>query len=62
MLEKTSESPLESKEIKPVNLKQNQPGILIEKTDADVEAEASVFWSPDVNSQLTGKVLDAGKY
>ena len=59
MLEKTSESPLESKEIKPVNLKQNQPWILIEKTDA--EAEAPVFWSPDVKSWLTGIVSDAGK-
>ena len=61
VLEKSLESPLESKEIKPVNLKQNQPWILIEKTDADVEAEASVFWSPDVNSWLNGKDPDAGK-
>ena len=28
----------------------------------DVEAEASVFWSPDTKSQLIGKDLDAGKY
>ena len=41
------------------NLKGNQPWILIGRTDA--EAEAPVFWSPDVNSQLTGKVPDAGK-
>ena len=57
MLEKTPESPLDSKKIKPVNLKGNQPYTLIERTDA----EATVFWSPDVNSQLIGKVPDAGK-
>ena len=55
MLEKTSESPLDSKEIKPANLKR----IFIGRTDA--KAEAPVFWSPDVNSQLSGKVPDAGK-
>ena len=53
------ESLLDSKEVKPVNLKGNQPWILIERTDA--EAEASVFWSPETNSQLIGKVPDAGK-
>ena len=59
VLEKTSESPLDSKEVKQANLKGNQPRILIGRTGA--EAEAPVFWSPDVNSQLTGKVPDAGK-
>ena len=59
MLEKTLESPLDSKEIKPVNLKGNQPWILIGR--ADVEAEAVVFWSSDANSWLIGKVPDAGK-
>ena len=44
----TPESPLDSKEIKPVNLKRNQPGILIAKTDAEVET--AVFWSSNVNS------------
>ena len=53
------ESPLDSKEIKPVSLKGNQPWILIGKTDA--EAEAPIFWPPDANSQLTGKDPDAGK-
>ena len=53
------ESVLDSKEVKPVNLKGNQPWILIERTDA--EAEASVFCSPETNSQLIGKVPDAGK-
>ena len=57
--EKTPESPLDCKEIKPVNLMGNQPWILIGKTDA--ESEASVFWPPDVNSQLIGKDPDAGK-
>ena len=47
-MEKTPESPLDNKEIKPVSLKGNQPCILIGRTDA--EAEAPVFWSPDVNS------------
>ena len=60
MLEKTLESSLDSKEIKPVNLKGNLPWILIGRTDA--EDESPVFWSPDVNSQLIGKVPDAGKH
>ena len=47
-MEKTFENPLNSKEIKPINLKRNQPGILIGRTDA--EAETPVFWSSDVNS------------
>ena len=59
VLEKIPESPLDSKEIKPVNLKGNQPRILIGRADA--EAEASVFWPPDLNSQLIGKVPDAGE-
>ena len=50
---------LDSKEIKPINLKGNQPWILIGRTE--VEAEAPVFWSFDLNSQLSGKVPDAGK-
>ena len=57
VLEKTPESPLDSKEIKPVNLKGNQPWILIGRTDA----ETPVFWSFDVNRWLIGKVPDAGK-
>ena len=59
MLEKTLESPLDSKEIKPVNPKGNQLWILIGRIDAD--AEASILWPPDVTSQLTGKDPDAGK-
>ena len=59
VLEKTPESPLDSMEIKPVNLKGNQPWIFIGRTDA--EAEAPVFWSSDVHRWLIGKVPDAGK-
>ena len=59
MLEKTPESPLDSKEIKPVNLKGNQPWILAGRTDA--EAEALVLWSPDVKSWLIWNDPDVGK-
>ena len=59
VLEKTLESPFECKEIKPVNLKGNQPWILTGKTDT--EAEAPILWPPDVKSWLTGKDPDAGK-
>ena len=59
VLEKTPESPLDSKEIKPVIPKWNQTWILIGRTDA--EAEAPVFWSSDANSWFTEKVPDAGK-
>ena len=43
----TPESPLDSKEIKPVNLKGDQPRIFTGRTDT--EAEAPVFWSSDTN-------------
>ena len=59
MLEKTLESSLDSQGIKPVNLKGNQPYILIGRTAA--EAEAPVFRSPDVSSRLIERVPDAGK-
>ena len=59
MLEKTLESPLDCKDIKPVNPKRNQSWIFIGKSDA--EAEAPVPWPPDVKSWLTGKDPDAGK-
>ena len=58
-LEKTLESPLDYREIKPVNPKGNRPWILFGRTDA--EAEAPIFWSPDANSWLTEKDPDAGK-
>ena len=57
VLEKTPEIPLDNKEIKPVNLKGDQPWIFTGRTDA----EAPVFWSSDLSRQLTGKVPDAGK-
>ena len=60
VLEKTPESPLDSKEIKPVNIKGNQPWLFIGWTDA--EAEAPILQPPDGKSQLTGKDPDAGKY
>ena len=52
-------SPLDSKEIKPVNPKGNQPWIFIWR--ADPEAEAPVLWPLEVKSQLIGKDPDAGR-
>ena len=52
-------SPLNYKEIKPVNPKGNQPWIFIERSDA--EAESPIVWPPDVKKWLIGKDLDAGK-
>ena len=57
--EKTLESPLDSKEIKPVSLKGNQSWIFLGRTDA--EAEASILWPPDTKSWLTRKDRDAGR-
>ena len=59
VLEKAPESSLDSKVIKPVNLKGVQPWIFTGRTD--VEAEAPVSWSSDVNRWLIGKVPDAGQ-
>ena len=59
VLEKTLESPLDGKEIKPVNLKGSQLWVSITRTD--VEAEAPVLWPPDVKTWLIGKDSDAGK-
>ena len=58
-LEKTLESPLDSKEIKPVHPKGNQPWIFIGRTIA--EAETSILWPPVVKNWLIGKDPDAGK-
>ena len=52
-------SPLDSKEIKLVNPKGNQPWIFIRRTDA--EAEAPICCPPDSKNQLIGKDPDAGK-
>ena len=59
VLEKTLESSLDCKEIKPVNLKGNQPWMFIGRTDP--EAETRIFWPPDEKSWLIGKDPDAGK-
>ena len=59
VLEKTLESSLDCKGIKPVSLEGNQSWIFIGRSD--VEAEASLFWPPDVKNWLTGKTPDAGK-
>ena len=59
MLEKTLQSLLDCKEIKPVNPKGNQPWIFIGRTDP--EAEAPILWPPDWNSWLIRTDPDAGK-
>ena len=51
VLEKTLESPLDCKEIQPVNPKGNQPRIFSGRTDA----ESPILWPPDGKSQITGK-------
>ena len=53
------ESPLDCKEIKPVNSKWNQSWIFIGRTDAQVETP--ILWPPDVKNWLTGKDPEAGK-
>ena len=59
VLEKTVESPLDCKEIKPVNPKGNWSWIFIERTDA--KAEAPILWLGDAKNWLIGKDPDAGK-
>ena len=59
VLEKTLESPLDSKEIQPVHPIGNQSWIFSVRTDA--EAETPILWLPDVNNWLTRKDPDAGK-
>ena len=59
VLEKTLESPLDWKEIQPVNPKGNQSWIFIERPDA--EAETSILWQPNAKNSLIGKDPDAGK-
>ena len=58
VLEKTLESPLDSKEIQPVHPKGNRSWIFIERTDA--EAETPIFWPPDAKNWLE-KTLMLGK-
>ena len=59
VLEKTLESPLDSKEIKPVNPKGNQSRIFIGRTD--VESETSILWPPDARADSFEKTLMLGK-
>ena len=59
VLEKTLESPLDCKEIQPVNPKGNQSWIFIGKTD--FQAETLILWAPDTENRLIGKDPDAGK-
>ena len=53
------ESPMDCREMKPVNPKGNQSRIFIESTGA--QAKTPILWSPDVNSWLIRKDPDAGK-
>ena len=57
--EETLQSPQDSKDIKPVNHKGNQPWIFIGRTEA--EAETPALWPPDAKSWLNGKDSDVGK-
>ena len=59
MLKKTPKSPMDNKEIKPVNPKGNQLQKFTGRTDA--KADSLIFWPPDRKSQFTGKDPDAGK-
>ena len=59
VLQKTLESLLDCKVIKPVNPKGNQPSIFFGRTDA--ESEAPILWPPGAKNWLTGKDPDAGK-
>ena len=59
VLDKTLDSPLDCKEIQAVHPKGNQPWIFIGRTDA--EAEAAIFWPPNVKNWFIGKDPDAGK-
>ena len=60
MLEKTLESPLDCKKIKPVHPKGNQSWISNGRTDT--EGEVPILWPPDVKNWLIWKGPDAGKY
>ena len=59
VLQKTLESPLDCKEIKPVNPQRNQSWVFIGRTDA--EAETPIHWPSDVKNWLIWKDPDAGK-
>ena len=57
VLEKTLESPLDSQEIKPVNLRGNQHWVFV----GGIEAEAPIIKPPDMKCQLIRTETDAGK-
>ena len=59
VLEKTLESPLDCKEIQPINPKGNQSWIFIGRTDA--KAETPILWPLDAKNWLIGKDSDVGK-
>ena len=59
VLEKTLESPLDSKEIQPVHPKGDQSWVFIGRADAEVETP--ILWPPDAKSWLIGKDPDAGR-
>ena len=59
VLEKTLESPLDCKEIKPVHPKGDQSWVFIGRTDA--KAETPVLWPPHAKSLFIGKYSDAGR-
>ena len=61
VLEKTLESLSDSKEIKLVNPKGNQPWIFLEGLILKLKLQYSILWPPDAKSWLTGKDPDAGK-
>ena len=57
VLEKTLQSPLDCQEIQPLNIKRNQPWIII----GEIDSEAPILWPPDAKGQIIGKDPDAGK-
>ena len=59
VLEKTLESPLDSKEIHPVHSKGDQPWVFFGRTDG--KAETPVLWPPHAKSWLTGEDFDGGR-
>ena len=59
VLEKTLDSPLDCKEIKPVHPKGDQSWVFIQRTDA--EAETPILWPPHAKSWLIGKDPDSGR-
>ena len=61
VLEKTPESPLDCKEIQPINPKGNKLWLFFGRTDAEAQVQGPKLCPPDAKSQLIGKDPDAGK-